>query len=143
MARGGYRKPANPASVSGPGALSRRTDGNPTQAAKYMAGGKYGEGQAMLDLQRQAPMAAAPTLPTTAPSSVSNTSNKPILGIYDLTERPDVPVTNGAELGPGAGTEVLKTNKPTSLYDTVRRMAPYDTTGDVDFILNTILDKGL
>ena len=46
--RGGYRQPSNPAPVSGPGALSKRTDGGAvegmTQAPKYMAGMRYGMG---------------------------------------------------------------------------------------------------
>ena len=141
MARGGYRKPNNPASVSGPGALSRRTDGNPTQAAQYIAGGKYGEGQELLNLQRQAPMAASAT---TAPMAATQvTSQKPILSIYDKTEYPEVPVTNGAELGPGAGPEILNVPRTRSLYETMSQLAPYDRTGDVDFILNAIAEKGL
>jgi len=31
MPRGGYRQPNNPAPVSGPGALSQRTDGGATE----------------------------------------------------------------------------------------------------------------
>ena len=49
--QGGYRQPSNPAPVSGPGALSKRTDGGPidglkpsTQAPKYMPGLGYGKG---------------------------------------------------------------------------------------------------
>jgi len=43
--QGGYREPSNPAPVSGPGALSQRTDGGPTQGAKYISGLPYGQGQ--------------------------------------------------------------------------------------------------
>ena len=42
--RGGYRKPENPAPVSGPGALSERTDGGPTQAPMYYPDTTYGQG---------------------------------------------------------------------------------------------------
>ena len=55
--RGGYRKPANPAPVSGPGALSQRTDGSPSQPATYIPGLPQGEGQATYDQQVSAPMA--------------------------------------------------------------------------------------
>ena len=58
--QGGYRRPSSPAPVSGPGALSRRTDG---QGARYMAGGEYGEGQEMMELQTSAPMSQAPSAP--------------------------------------------------------------------------------
>ena len=59
MEQGGYRKPNNPAPVSGPGALSQRTDGGPTQPATYISGLPQGEGQATYDQQLAAPMMGA------------------------------------------------------------------------------------
>ena len=59
MEPGGYRKPTNPAPVSGPGALSQRTDGSPTQPATYISGLPQGEGQATYDQQLAAPMMGA------------------------------------------------------------------------------------
>lgn len=96
-AQGGYRKPANPAPVSGPGALAQRTDGGPadTQAAQYVSGLPYGEGQALMDTQRSAPMAAAPSAPA------------PIVPLNAPTQRPDEPVTAGADAGPGPGMASL------------------------------------
>lgn len=90
--KGGYQAPNNPAPVSGPGALSQRTDGGPadTQAAKYVSGLPYGEGQEMMNIQQSAPMAAtgmpapAPVIPLKAPS-----------------QRPQEPVTAGANAGLG------------------------------------------
>jgi hypothetical protein len=87
---GGYRKPAHPAPVSGPGRLSRRTDGGPgdKQPMRYIAGGpNYGDGQDMADIQGGAPLAAADTPPPTPLSAP--------------TARPDEPVTAGASFGPG------------------------------------------
>lgn len=142
MARGGYRKPTNPASVSGPGALSRRTDGNPTQAAKYMAGGKYGEGQAMLDLQRQAPMAAATNVST--PTAVSNIPvMKPVPTLFDKTNNPDIPVTHGAPYGPGAGVEALGFASAPSLYTTISTLANFDVSGEAEALANIVLNQGL
>lgn len=60
MARGGRRTPRNPAPVSGPGALSQRTDGGPGQPIRLAPGGAYGERQAAEQLQGAAPMAAGP-----------------------------------------------------------------------------------
>lgn len=90
---GGYRKPNNPAPVSGPGAKSQRTDGGPadTQAAKYVSGLPYGEGQAMMETQQAAPMAAAAPAPA------------PIVPLNAPSQRPDEPVTAGADAGPGPG----------------------------------------
>ncbi len=57
MAR--HRPPANPAAVSGPGALSQRTDGGPgskTQPIRVAAGGPFGERQELEEAQRAAPL---------------------------------------------------------------------------------------
>ena len=94
MAQGGYRQPSNPAPVSGPGALSRRTDGGPTQAGKYIpANGQYGEAKALQELQAAAPMQGnpIPSMPRVTPL------NAP-------TERPSEPVTTGMSFGPGSNT---------------------------------------
>lgn len=90
--KGGYQAPNNPAPVSGPGALSQRTDGGPadTQAAKYVSGLPYGEGQAMMNMQQAAPMAAAGM---SAPA--------PIVPLNAPSQRPEEPVTAGANAGPG------------------------------------------
>lgn len=94
---GGYRKPAQPAAVSGPGAHSKRTDGGPgvtdKQATRYISGQPYGEGQELQEVQSSAPLAAAPSqevIPFDAPSM-----------------RPDEPVTTGIDRGDGAGPEAL------------------------------------
>jgi hypothetical protein len=101
MAKGGYRRPANPAAVSGPGSLSRRTDGGPIQAAKEIpGGGKYGERKDLAELQSGAamqgnptPNVPSPTVPTAPPQQLTN--------LFAPTERPDEPITAGAPFGPG------------------------------------------
>jgi len=107
--RGGYRKPTNPAPVSGPGALSKRTDGQPAQ---YVAGMNYGEGQDFYDLQTQAPMAktqGAPnpaSIPLNQGAALAGYSNE-AMPLDAPTQYPDEPVTTGITAGPGAGPEVL------------------------------------
>lgn len=101
MARGGYRKPNNPAPVSGPGALSRRTDGGPIQAAKYIpANGKYGEAKALQEMQSGAPMQGnpVPSMPT------PNVPMEPLTPLTAPTERPNEPITSGMPFGPGSNT---------------------------------------
>lgn len=88
---GGHRTPANPAPVSGPGALSQRTDGGATQAPMLASGGPYGSRQDMAEIQGGAPMAGptrASLPPLDAPSA-----------------RPDEPVTAGAPVGAGIGPQ--------------------------------------
>lgn len=51
--------PAQPAAVSGPGALSQRTDGGPgsdTQPIRVAAGGPFGSRQELEEAQRAAPL---------------------------------------------------------------------------------------
>jgi hypothetical protein len=137
MAQGGYRKPENPAPVSGPGALSQRTDGGPTQPAKYISGLPYGEGQATYDQQTAAPMASnnspQPTLQMPAPT--------PLMA---PTERPDEPVTAGIDIGPGPGSEVMmdRPNQAYTLTQTLQQLIKYDPSGDTEMIYRALVDEG-
>lgn len=97
MARGGYQRPSNPAPVSGPGALSRRTDGAPGQGIKSLPNAGYGENKDFRDIQQGAQMASAPS---TAPMPK-------VTGLGAPTERPTEPVTAGLPIGPGPGPEAL------------------------------------
>lgn len=126
--QGGYRQPSNPAPVSGPGALSQRTDG---QGAKYMAGGQYGEGQEMMDLQTSAPMSKAPEQPRMRqPRSgrqVVEEGMRPT-PLFAPTERPDEPITAGAPFGPGPGP-VVRPRPVGKLASTLERLAASDDSG--------------
>lgn len=102
---GGARTPSNPAPVSGPGAMSRRTDGGPAQPARYVSGGNYGDGQELMSIQQAAPMASSQTQ-TQAPRSATPTAPMPT-PLDAPSERPDEPVTEGNPLGPGSGPSVL------------------------------------
>lgn len=89
MARGGYRKPNKPAPVSGPGAMSRRTDGGPEDqaAARWIPQDEYGAASELMDIQQSAPMKdTRKVVPLDAP-----------------TQRPEEPITAGAPFGPGPG----------------------------------------
>jgi hypothetical protein len=120
--RGGYRQPSNPAPVSGPGSLSRRTDG---QGARYMAGGEYGEGQEMMDLQTAAPMSK--TEATAArPRARAGRQAAPEMArptpLFAPSERPDEPITAGAPFGPGPGPASQQSNA--AFNETIRRYLP-------------------
>lgn len=129
--QGGYQAPSNPASVSGPGALSQRTDGGPTQGAKYISGLPYGQGQETYANQVAAPMQGnsyAQEMPTElfAPSS-----------------RPNEPIQSGIDIGPGAGSEALNlptTQEPISV--TMRKIAQFDPTGEAEIIYSTLAEYG-
>ena len=141
MAQGGYRKPNNPAPVSGPGALSRRTDGGPTQGAKEMSGGRYGERQEMQAFQTAAPMAGNAT-------PVRRSMMPKITPLTAPTERPDEAPEVGMPFGEGPGPEILdmygsmqRTARPLSAI--LADVARFDDTGEVNALLEYLTDRGL
>lgn len=129
-----YQQPTNPAPVSGPGALSQRTDGGPadTQAPMVAPGGAYGERTDMLNLQSSAPMEAAPSTPVAPPTPFTAP-----------TQRPDEPVTAGAASGPGPGPEVLQQQpKAYTLTNVLQQMIGNDPSGEVAAFLDIASRNG-
>lgn len=108
MPRGGYRKPENPAAVSGPGAHSKRTDGK--QPVVAAPGGDYGEAKVSAELQRSAPLPQASGASGGGAAPVFDTSG--VTPITAPTQWPETPVTDGAALGAGAGPEALGVQSP-------------------------------
>jgi len=74
-----------------------------TQSAKYYSGLPYGQGQATMAQQQSAPMAAGRPAPIMNPIESFPTP----MPLSEPSTMPDVPVTDGAALGAGAGTEAL------------------------------------
>lgn len=100
--RGGLRPTApqnNPANVSATGGAGQ----SGTQGAKYYSGLPYGQGQAMMAQQQAAPMAASRPAPIMNPID-SFPAPMPLSGPSEL---PDIPITDGAAMGAGAGMEAL------------------------------------
>lgn len=97
---GGARTPSNPAVVSGPGAMSARTDGGVLDPDSP----EYGEGVEMQNLQMDAPMAGAGGGPGGGGFAGLDAS-----GIVPLNApgQMGLPVTAGAASGPGPGPEAL------------------------------------
>lgn len=139
--RGGYRRPSNPAPVSGPGALSQRTDGQP---ARWIAADQYGEGQEMMDVQKSAPMSQTKPQPMRVPrppmSATASQAASDIVPLFAPTQRPNEPVTAGAPFGPGPGPSL----QPVSpLAERLARIADKDDSGDVDALLSIAQRFGL
>lgn len=109
MPSGGYRKPGNPAPVSGPGALSKRTDSGPgaKQPMRVPTGGAYGDATQLAQTQQGAPMAASPGGDAPAPGLLAGMGLPSGPGLAAPTQQPGTPVTDGAAAGPGAGPEAL------------------------------------
>ena len=112
--RGGYRAPANPSPVPMPGKLSRRTDGGASDPEPLRGDGSYGESKDLAGLQSSAPMQQKRE-PFLAPFSGP--------GFADPSNRPFEPVTQGADAGIGAGSEIL--GLPNEQMDDARVLAKY------------------
>jgi hypothetical protein len=127
---GGYRKPSNPAPVSGPGAMSKRTDGGPTQPSMEVGGFEYGGRQDFMDIQGGAPLAAASDAPAES-----------FTPLFNPTERPNEPITAGAPVGPGPGPTPTPTVK--SLSAKYYAIAERDESGDALRIADILAARGL
>lgn len=97
--QGGYRKPSTPAPVSGPGALSRRTDGRVAEGYSYGMNKQINEQAAAAPLAKVAKAVARPM--NVAPSQ------PPITTLTEPTMNPDEPITSGINMGAGPGAEAL------------------------------------
>jgi hypothetical protein len=101
---GGYRPtaPQNNTGVSATGGAGSK-NGQPN---RYISGGKYGEGQALMQQQQGASMSAGPTpapAPTPAALPMENQFMQP-------TNNPMEPITAGVDFGPGPGSDALPSN---------------------------------
>ena len=110
MARGGMRPTApqnSPMNVNGLGGNGQ--SGNATQAARYVPDLPYGEGQALVDTQRSAPLAAASGIEqSNTPSGLASAAaSQPVVGIAEKSLNRDEPVTAGYDGGPGPGSSAL------------------------------------
>ena len=131
---GGYRRPTNPAPVSGPGQLSQRTDGGPQQVQADMSGMPYGENAEFNTTQSMAPMSASPSSRSSRASAQQAKSaggGMSATPLFAPTQRPDEPVTAGAPFGPGDGPVMPQTSARVNYSSLYSRMAmdnPNDDT---------------
>lgn len=117
--RGGYQRPNKPAAVSGPGKLSRRTDGKtqPIRSEKVSdrSDMQYGDRKAIESAQSAAPLGnpggggtpRQTTNPSVAGQARAASPELPDFIFDRPSNRPDEPQTAGLDMGPGPGSEVL------------------------------------
>ena len=141
--KGGYQAPAKPAMISGPGSMSKRTDGGPAskQALRYVSGmPNYGDGQDLMNLQASAPMAGVTNQPTgqtttAAPAGPAQPQGNPLAALgqqatplFAPSNRPQEPVTAGANSGPGPDASSLP--NPAQNNGFVSALALLNSLGD-------------
>jgi len=137
---GGYRRPSNPAPVSGPGKLAKRTDGGPAQKIEHYTDQPYGLGQATVAQQQGAPMSQQDSIPgLSVPSGGSSTGAPGVVPFDAPSQRPDEPITTGVDIGPGAGPEALAAPTPQgdgSMTALLMRLAPLSASGALSNLLS-------
>lgn len=116
--RGGYQKPSRPAAVSGPGSLSRRTDGGPAQPVRTPTSLPYGQSGQLQAGQRLQPL-PGPSGPGGQPAAAAGAPPSPAAGPPGMgalfsspTDTPGEPITAGALTGPGPGPQQLIQDDP-------------------------------
>lgn len=92
--------------VSGPGQFSERTDKAVASANSRLPDAGYGEQADYQDLRSSAPIAQSPGGEQSFADMFGNPAGN-VIGLGEDSTMPDVPVTDGAALGPGAGPEAL------------------------------------
>lgn len=111
---GGHRTPRHPAAVSGPGSLSARTDGGPSDMVA--PGGAYGSRQETEQIQHSAPMVDQSSAAGPAPSAAD------LIPFGAPSQSPDEPITAGAALGAGIGPDAAGIQQDTQA--TLQQLAP-------------------
>jgi hypothetical protein len=133
MPRGGYRQPNNPAPVSGPGMLSKRTDGGATegmtQPQQQYTGFNYGEGGEIAAQQSSAPLAG------------SGFSDFKITPLSAPTQRPNEGMTFGIPFGDGPDSLNLPNMQP-DIFSVLKEVAQNDRSGDTELIYRMLEDSG-
>jgi hypothetical protein len=107
-----------------------------------MAGGNYGEGQALLQQQQGADMAGKPTaarIPTAA--DVQKAMMGKLTPLTAMTERPSEPTTQGSRVG--LGTDFSSLDLPTPQNPTIEQVLAevmqFDPSGETAAAYNTII----
>lgn len=118
---GSYQQPSNPAPVSGPGALSQRTDGGPSQPNRSLPNAKYGENRDFQAAEGGAPMSQVNPMVSQALSAIAapGGQQKPTVPFNAPSQRPGEHVASGAAMGPGPGPEALNLPPSTSKQDMI------------------------
>lgn len=151
-APGGYQRPTSPAPVSGPGALSRRTDGGPSQPIRDLPDAKYGENAEYVASQQGAPLAKTGGMPLGSPMGAEPGGPVPesapqmpqITGFNAPTSRPEEPVTAGSAIGPGPGPNpTMQPMRQGQLSEALAQHFAEDDTGYIRLMAEDLAELGL
>jgi hypothetical protein len=96
--------------VSGPGQFSQRTDKAVSDANTTLPNAQYGENKDFQEQRQAAPMATSGNIAQSFGSLFGNPASS-VVGLGADSQMPDVPVTDGAAMGPGQGPEALSSTQ--------------------------------
>jgi hypothetical protein len=127
--------------VSGPGKFSVREDLPPSE--------NYGDRKAMQEIIAGAPTARTPDvrgLPTGQVQAAAQAApQEQVTPLFAPSQRPGEPITTGIPMGAGPGPEVLGMQSQfaqVKLSDTLAKMIPFDTTGEIIILYQDALARG-
>ena len=125
--------------VSGPGSFSKRTDLE-YQSPEYGAGVEYAAQKAGAPLSKTPDVLGATTTAVQDAASQAITT-KPV-GLFETSQNTN-PITAGLDRGPGPGSEALGMNKiSVKTSDTLAKLLPFDTTGEIAVLYQEAIARG-
>lgn len=125
--------------VSGPGKFAKRTD------LEYQSP-EYGAGVEMAQQMAGAPLAKTPDVPgatnTAVRQAAEQTFTEKPVGLFETSQNNN-PITFGIDRGPGPGSAALGMNKiAVKTSDTLAKLLPFDTTGDIAILYQEAIARG-
>ena len=126
------------AGPAGPGKFSTRTD-------KLELGSKaYGEGVETQAIKSGAPLAKTGDVrPARAGDVREAATQAPVTELFAPTQRPEEPITAGADIGAGPGSNALMMQKAiTKNSDILAKMLPFDTDGSIAILYQQAVARG-
>jgi hypothetical protein len=129
----------NPANISNTGGAG----GSGKQALRYIPDMKSlgSTGTETMAQQKAVPMSKVEPVENAALSNFM--SAVPPTQLYSRSERTNEPVTSGINIGDGVGANSLMMTKSTvKLSDTLEKMIPFDTTGEIIVLYQDALSRG-
>ena len=124
--------------VSGPGPFAKRVDLE-YQSPEYGAGVQYDANKAAAPLAKTPDVRGATT--TAVQDAAQAVTQKPV-GLFEPSQNQD-PITNGLDRGPGLGSNALMMSKtPVKTSDTLAKLLPFDTTGEIAVMYEAAIARG-
>jgi hypothetical protein len=121
--------------VSGPGKYAKRTDRMPSNF--------YGDQTQIADIASGATISKTPDVKAVPVEQAAAAAQAPVTSLYAPSTRPNEPITSGIDSGPGAGASALQMRTiPAKLSDSLVKMLPYDSTGEIAVLYQNALARG-